>query len=69
MNLLVAKKFQEPAQLPDAEPFDKIDVLPDRGIGFIRKRRGNNSLYAGLARSVGERSRINATTGDDPENV
>ena len=44
MNLLVAKKLEEPAQLPDAQPLNKIDMFCDRRIGFAGKRDSDDFL-------------------------
>ncbi len=52
MNIVVAKKFQEPAQLSDAQPFDNIDMLLECGIGFVRKSGGDNFFYAAFARGA-----------------
>src|SRR4029077_14023504 len=66
-DLLVSEKRQESFQLPDAEPFDQIDMLYERRIRFICERCSDNLFHAGLPRGVSERSRINAVAGDDPE--
>ena len=56
MNLLVAEKFQQSAQLSDAHPLDEIDMRSDRRIGFAGKCGGDDFLYAGFTRRIGEQS-------------
>ena len=69
MDLLFLKKFQQPTQSANAHPFDQIDVLVERWIGFSGERRGDDFLYAGFARRISQQSRIKAVSRDDPENV
>jgi len=68
-DLLLLKEFQQPTQLTNAHPFDKIDMLFKRSIGFARKSRRGNFLYAGFVRRISQQPRINAVSRDDPENV
>ena len=68
-NLLFLKEFQQPTQLANAHPFDKIDVLFNRASGFARKSRRGNFLYAGFVRRISQQPRINAVSRDDPETV
>jgi hypothetical protein len=51
---MFGEKFEELAQVADAQPFDKIDMLLDGRFGFIPERRRDNSLHAGFARGIGE---------------
>ena len=44
-------------------------MLVDRRIGFIGEGRSDNFINAGLARSGGENSWINAVARDDSENL
>ena len=66
-DFLFLKEFQQPTQLANAHPFDKIDMLIKRWIGFARERRGDNSFYAGFAGRVGQQSRVNTVSRDDSE--
>ena len=68
-DLLLLEEFQQPTQLTNAHPFDKIDMLFKRVIGFARKSCGDNFLYAGFVRRISQQPRINAVSRDDPENV
>ena len=68
-DFLFLKEFQQPIQLTNAHPFDEIDVLSERWIGFTGERRGDDFLDAGFVRRISQQPRINAVSGDDPENV
>ena len=69
MNFMLPKKLQQSTQLSDAQPFDNIDMLRNRGIGFVRERSGYDLLNARFARSRGDNSWINAVPGDDSEKL
>ena len=68
MDLVLPKKIEQPAQLSDAQPFDKIDMLADGRIGLVGESRREDELDAGSARRVRHAPRVNAVARDDPEN-
>ena len=69
MNFVLAKKFEQSPQLSDPQPLNKIGMLRNRRIGFVGEGRSDNFFNAGLARSGGENSWINAVARDDSENL
>jgi hypothetical protein len=48
---------------------DFIHLPGETIVGFAGERGGDNSFYAGFARSIGQKSRINAVAGNDSERV
>ncbi len=50
MDVVRAKKFQEPIQLADAHPIDQIHMLRQGWIGFTSERRRDDFLNASLSR-------------------
>jgi hypothetical protein len=53
--------------LPDAHPFEQIDVLLENGISFVRKGGGYDFFDTGSTRAFGEQSRVNAVAGNDSQ--
>jgi hypothetical protein len=64
LNTLAAKKFQEPAELPDAHPLEDFHVSLENGISFVREGGSDDFFNAGSTRSIGEQSRVNAVAGN-----
>jgi hypothetical protein len=69
MNILAAKKFQKPAELPDAHPLEDIYVSLENRIGFASEGGSDDFFNAGSTRSIGEQSRVNAVAGNYPQGV
>ena len=69
MNVVLAKKFQEPVELSDAHPFDQINMLREDRIGFAGECSRNYFLYASFPRSVSKQPRIHPVSGDDSEDI
>src|ERR1700736_851089 len=69
MNFVFPKKLQQSAQLSDAQPLNNIDMLRNRGIGFVSERGSDDFLYSCFARSGTENSWINAVARNDSENL
>ena len=68
IHSLLAKNFEQLAQLSDPQPLDNIDMLADHRIGLAGERGGNDLFHAGFMRGIGYFSRINTVARDDPEN-
>jgi hypothetical protein len=64
MNTLAAKKFQEPAELPDAHPLEDIHVLFENWISFVSESGSDDFFNPGSTRSIGDQSRVNAVAGN-----
>src|SRR5205823_9921414 len=69
MNVVLAKKFQQPVELSDAHPFDQINMLREDRIGFAGECSRNYFLYASFPRSVSKQPRIHSVSGDDSEDI
>jgi len=69
MDFVFAKKFQEPPQLSDPQPFHHIDMLRNRAVGLVGERGSDDCLYTSFARSRGENFRVNAVARDDSEKL
>ena len=69
MNILVAKEFQKPAELPDAHPFEDIHVSFENWISCVRESSSDDLFNAGSTRSIGEQSRVNAVAGNYSQGV
>ena len=69
MNILAAKKFQKPAELPDAHPLEDIYVSLKNWIGFTSEGGCDDFFNAGSTRSIGEQSRVNAVAGNYSQGV
>jgi hypothetical protein len=69
LNTLAAKKFQKPAQLPDAHPLENIHVSLENWISFVRESGSDDFFNTGSTRSIGEQSRVNAVTGNYSQGV
>jgi hypothetical protein len=69
MNILAAKKFQKPAELPDAHPLEDIHVSLENWISFVRESGSDDFFNAGSTRSIGEQSRVNAVAGNYSQGV
>ena len=69
MNILAAKKFQKPAELPDSDPLEDIYVSLENRIGFVREAGCDDFFNAGTTRSIGEQSRVNAVAGNYSQGV
>jgi hypothetical protein len=69
MNTLAAKKFQKPAELPDAHPLEDIHVSLENWIGFASEGGSDDFFNAGSTRSIGEQSRVNAVAGNYSKGV
>ena len=65
----VAEETEELPELADAQPFDLVGAVGDVGGGFVGESGDDDSLHAGDAGGVGQKERINAAAGDDPERV
>jgi hypothetical protein len=65
MDILGAKKFQKPAELPDTHPFEDIHVSLENWVGFVREGGSDYFFYAGSTCSFGEQSRVNTVAGND----
>jgi len=69
MNILGAKKFQKPAELPDTHPFEDIHVSLESWVGFVCEGGSDDFLYAGSTCSVGKQSRVNAVAGNYSQGI
>ena len=69
MDVVLAEKFQESAELSDAEPFDNVGVVANYWIGFVGESSDDNFFHASFARSGRKLARINAVARDDSEKL
>jgi hypothetical protein len=53
MNILAAKKFQKPAELPNAHPLEDIHVSLENWISLVREGSSDDFFNAGSTRSIG----------------
>jgi hypothetical protein len=53
MNILPAKKFLKPPELPDAHPLEDIDAPLENWISFVREGGSDDFFNAGSARCIG----------------
>ena len=67
MYLGRAEKLQQPAELSNPQPFDRVDTLDKIWIGLVNEGCRNNSLHARAARGKRKLLGINAVAGDDSE--
>jgi hypothetical protein len=69
MNVLHTKKFEEAIKLSDAHPFKHIDMLLQRWIRLTSECGSDYFFHTGFSRCISEQSRINAVSGDDPQDL
>jgi hypothetical protein len=55
--------------LPDAHPLEGILVSLENWISLVREGGSDDFFNAGLARYIGEQSRVNAVAGDNSQGV
>jgi len=64
VDILAAKEFQEPPELPYAHPFENIHVLLENWICFVLESGSDDISYAGFSSCVCDQSRVNAVAGN-----
>jgi len=69
MDILAAKEFQEPPELSDAHPLERIYVLVENWICFVGESGSDDFSYAGFSRCVCDQSRVNAVAGNYSERL
>ena len=55
--------------MPNAHPFQDINVLLQNWISFVRESGSDDFFNAGSTRSIGEQSRVNAVAGNYSQGV
>ena len=65
MNILRAKKFQEPVQLSDAHPFEQINMLLQSWISLAGECCRNYFFHTRFSRTCSEQPWIDPIAGND----
>jgi hypothetical protein len=69
MNIVAAKKFQEPAELPNTHPLEDIHLLLKNWIRLPRESGSNDFFDPSFPRLVRGQARVNAIAGNYSQSI